>query len=49
MLYLFDIFIFFEFSYGLRVGLLGGDEYLEGFFLGVFKILRFCDFNSVGK
>lgn len=36
-----------EFSHGLRVGLPGGDEYLEGFFLGVFKTSRFCDSNSV--
>lgn len=38
-----------EFSHGLRVGLPGGDEYLEGFFLGVFKTSRFCDSNSAGK
>ena len=34
------------FNHGLAVGLPGGDEYLVGFFLGVFKRSRFCVSNK---
>lgn len=34
------------FNHGLAVGLPGGDEYLLGFFFGVFKTSRFCVSNK---